>query len=338
MANRERIDVKEPEVIDPTAIALAHDAMANEYDTIEDLWYTHLFNQLHEFMLRGIPDSHRGSALDVGCGTGYQSLLLARAGYQVRGFDIASSLIGVAQSKIQELQKSGKLPWPLYNTSIPFFMEAQQRIVEQADALRGINVFSPPEFIVADATDPTSYEPGNYDVIVCYGSVLSFIDENEKVLSLMARALKPGGRLFLEVEQRLNLDLFWPFADRILGGWLHYEQSWRESMLNLFTAPGKNVRVNYPFELATGKEVILPIWLFSIAYLRHAFDRVGLKLVDRRGVHAITNLFPSTVLHRAHPGAGIQCVYRPLVRFEAFLCGTWPFWRLGCSVVYTLTR
>src|SRR5947208_16807713 len=85
-----------------SAIAAAHDAMRDEYDRLEDLWYPHLFAQVHELIAGALPEEEgpRPTAFDAGCGTGFQSFLLARAGYAVRGMDLAAALVEVAREKI----------------------------------------------------------------------------------------------------------------------------------------------------------------------------------------------------------------------------------------------
>lgn len=73
-------------MIDSGQVTAAHDEMAKEYDHLDDLWYPWLFARIHEFLAENLPPvSHcpRPRALDVGCGTGFQSFLLARAGYVV---------------------------------------------------------------------------------------------------------------------------------------------------------------------------------------------------------------------------------------------------------------
>jgi SAM-dependent methyltransferase len=44
----------------------------------------------------------RGRVLDLGCGPGWTSLLLARAGYEVVGADIAERMIEIAQERAQQ--------------------------------------------------------------------------------------------------------------------------------------------------------------------------------------------------------------------------------------------
>lgn len=319
-------------------VARAHDAMASEYDAIEDLWYTHLFNEIHRFVLDTIPVTAGTRALDVGCGTGFQTFLLARAGARVRGFDISRALVQCAIDKRQLFSEAPLEAWPFYRTSLGSCAAAQRAIIARADAKRGPHPVVPPVFELGDATDAAAYGGGEYDIMTCCGSVLSLINDHEAALDKMAAALAPGGILILEVEQRFNLDLLWPVVDRLLGGRLGYEQSWRQIAHNLLAPPSVNVRVDYPFELASGEGVILPIWLYSPQWLAQALRRRGLSLLARRGGHVCTNLIPSTVLHQQYPGGGQRWIFERLGALDRLLAGLWPFRGLGCSILYAVRR
>ena len=51
--------------IDTAAVAAAHDAMAQAYHSVDDLWYGHLFDEIHRFVIscvpRGAPARGRGA-------------------------------------------------------------------------------------------------------------------------------------------------------------------------------------------------------------------------------------------------------------------------------------
>lgn len=321
-------------MIDTKKIALAHDAMDQEYDNIDDLWYPHLFNAIHEVLLEYLPLVTGGTALDVGCGTGFQSLFLARSGYRVLGFDVSEKLLACARSKTQQEQ----LPWPGFTTGMKEYMDEQKVLVQRADAKRGTTAYMDPDFRQGDAIDPSWYPIAAYDVITCCGSVLSFIDDHKSVIEQMAAALRPGGRIVLEVEQRVNFDLFWPIVDWALRDRIGFEQKLGVTFKNLMKCPGDNLKIDFPFELGDGREIILPIWLFSIEYLENIFSSSGLHILTRQGVHSITNFIPSTVLHKQNPSLQMQRAFRMLRALERKVWRRWPFWRLGCSVIYVLVR
>jgi SAM-dependent methyltransferase len=309
--------------------------MRDEYDNIEDLWYSYLFNRIHAFILRNLAANKAGSALDVGCGTGFQSFLLAEAGYRVYGFDIAADLVEVAEAKAGLL---GHHVTRIFSSSIPSAMKEQARILSRAAALRDGRAILTPSFRIGNALDTSSYIEGPFDVVVCCGSVLSFIDEYRQAITLMAQALRKGGLLFLEVEQKVTPDLLWSIFDALLKGPLGYDISFTEAIRNLFSKPRENIRLDYPFELTDGQELVLPLWIFSVGYLRNVFAAEGLKVIDRQAIHAVTNLIPSTVLHKQKPSHLLRMAFSGLATSERYLSRLWPFWRLGCSVMYCLCR
>lgn len=325
--------------IDPAAVALAHNAMASEYDRLDDLWYPWLFAQIHEFIADRLPGDDGRAAVDLGCGTGFQTFLLARAGYRVTGVDLAAALLDVARAKVPAYSRPPLEAPPLFQLELdqPWVAAHHGRVARALEARRRGRAVVAPEFRLGDI-QTVDLPEGDTDVVVCCGSVLSFIDGYASVLDRAARALRPGGRLFLEIEQRWNPDLLWPVFDRLLGGSLGYDQGWREIARNLLAPPGRSVRVDYPFVMSDGRELLLPIWLFSPGELASIFSRVGLQVRGHIGVHQLTNLLPSTVLHHAPVPRWARRVFEPLRRVERVLAPRWPFWRLGCSAVYCLER
>ena len=108
----------------------------------------------------------RGDAvLDVGCGLGHHALEFAKRGYLVVALDLALSMITRAAE------------------------EAQQR---------GLRI----NFLHKDIRD-IGFE-GTFDAIICVGTTFGFFDDeqNRGVLQRLAHALKPGGRLLLDVVNR----------------------------------------------------------------------------------------------------------------------------------------
>jgi SAM-dependent methyltransferase len=326
--------------IEKHAVQLAHDHMAREYDQLDDLWYPWLYCQIHAFIashLKAI-GGRRGSALDVGCGTGFQSFLLAQAGFDVVGFDISDALLAVAQSKVATCAVAADRAAPTFATNSEAWIDRScRRVAAQIETVRGERVVSPPLFKHGDAAD-WLYEACSLDVITCCGSVLSFIDDYSHVLESFSGALRPGGILFLEVEQKRNLDMLWALFDGVFGGVLHYDQTLSRSLANLVSPPGRSVRIRYPFELHDGSEVELPLWIFSVHDLAKEFERVGLETVAHMGIHHATNLLPSTLLHRVPSPAAVRVLFALLRPLDGLLAGAWPFWRLGCSVVYCLRK
>ncbi len=100
--------------------------------------------------------------LDVGCGTGTLSVLLAREGYTVRGLDLAPQMVSAARLKAMAA---------------------------------GVDV----TFEQGDAADPAG-EPEAYDVVLSRHLLWALPDPNRAV-ERWVRLLRPGGRVVL-VEGR----------------------------------------------------------------------------------------------------------------------------------------
>ena len=100
--------------------------------------------------------------VDLGCGTGTLSVLLAEAGHRVRGVDLSPEMVFRATAKAAEA---------------------------------GLDV----PFVVGDAAAPP-YEPGTADVVLCR-HVLWALPDPSAALARWTALLRPGGRLVL-VEGR----------------------------------------------------------------------------------------------------------------------------------------
>jgi SAM-dependent methyltransferase len=109
-----------------------------------------------------------GALLDVGCGYGRHALELAARGYQVTGVDLSTPLL-----------------------------------VRAADAARAAGVRV--NFVQGDMRELTF--DGEFDGAYCYFSTFGYFDEdtNKKVAVNIARALKPGSRLLLDLVNRDHL-------------------------------------------------------------------------------------------------------------------------------------
>jgi SAM-dependent methyltransferase len=148
------------------------------------------------------------------------------------------------------------------------------------------------------------YAAASFDVVSCCGSTLSFVDDPDAALGELARVLRPGGRLLLECEHKWSLDLAWTAASALAGDRLGYGVSapalWR-ALRRPLRAP---IALPYP-----GYGTLT---LFSTRDLRRRLAAVGLRVERAWGIHAATNLIPSTVLHRAHLPRGLGALYRML--------------------------
>lgn len=196
--------------------AKLYDSMAEEYDDIKDLWYSWIFSRLHLLILQYLESKSIKPGLrclDIGSGTGFQSILLALCGHQVTGIDISPELIRVASSK----RLVDFTTCDLFDSPFGFVHSYSKRIRILSAALRGGAPLQEPKYQVASAIQ-LPFEDNSFDLINCCGSTLSAIDDYQTALNEMCRVLRPGGMMLLEVESRYTLDLLWTLLDSIVGG------------------------------------------------------------------------------------------------------------------------
>jgi ubiquinone/menaquinone biosynthesis C-methylase UbiE len=281
-------------------IAKIFNDMANEYDDLKDPWYNYTFAEIERILQRNLqlPNNCKSKsiALDVGCGTGIQSLVLAQLGYHVEGIDIADDLIAIAKNKLHSAGHSD------FN------------------------------FQHADATK-LPFENGIAEVINCCGPTLSFIPEWRQAISEMSRCLKSGGKLILEVEGKWTLDMLWEVFNALLFNCFGYDKTLREA-IKQFLPPWKiGHNIVYSFVLESGEVVPMPLKLFTASELDRELEGLGLTVQKRWGLNFLTNLFPSTVLHHADAGRFVRTVFKGLATLERLVYSKWPFNALACSLI-----
>lgn len=274
--------------------------MAEEYDHLQDLWYRHTFGEIDKVLLSHFQSakqlSAKSVALDVGCGTGIQSLRLASMGYKVIGIDIAADLVKIARKKHAEKG----------------FLDA--------------------EFLVEDAQS-LPFADASMDCINCCGPTLSFVPDWRKALLEMSRCLKPGGKLLLEVEGKWTFDMFWEIISALCFNFFGYDESLRKALGHLLPPWRTGHFLDYSFKLESGQSVTMPLRLFTPSELRRELSQVGLIQQKRWSLHVITNLVPSTILHRANPGKKLEVLFNFLASIERRVNGFWPFNSFGCSLL-----
>ena len=267
------------------ATARLFDAMAEDYDVLEP-WYEHLYALLHSILLDTLAPSRgerRARALDAGCGTGFQTELLERLGYETHGVDVAPGLLAVARRRLPS-----------------------------------------PELSLA-SVDALPYRDASFEAAVCCGSTLSFVDDPGAALSELARVLEPGARLLFDVEHRWSLDLAWTLASALGGDALGYGVPPRDAWRQLT----RGASVTYP---GYG-----PLRLFTRAELRALLARAGLRPLRWWGIHSVTNLIPSTILHRDTLGPVTVALYRRLRALDARLSAT-PLGARTCNSLVILAE
>lgn len=157
-----------------------------------------LYDKLLDKLLRG---KRYESLLDVGCGSGVQTVVLAGHAERVTGIDIAEEFVEVARKRCSKL------------ANVRFQ-------IENACALPFLD--------------------NSFDGIVSYGDVLSHIVEGyDKALSEMARVVKPGGWITFEVDNKWNIGLMY-VPNELKDAWNtkgkgHSSRGWQGMFFKTFT-------------------------------------------------------------------------------------------------------
>lgn len=246
------------------------DAMAGTYDELEP-WYEHLYARLHGILRAVVPPAgaRAATALDAGCGTGFQAALLATLGYRVHGLDPSAGLLALARARV------------------------------------------PAACFVRGRLESLPYADACFDSVTCCGSTLSFVADPAAAVSELGRVLRPGGRLLLEVEHKWSADLAWMAASALAGDRLGYGVSARALWRALARPLAQGCVLPYPGYGA--------LRLFTGAELRRLLDRAGLTTTRTWGIHSVTGVLPSTVLHRARLPRPLRPLYAALCAVDGWL-------------------
>jgi ubiquinone/menaquinone biosynthesis C-methylase UbiE len=173
------------------------------------------------------------------------------------------------------------------------------------------------------------YRDASFDAVTCGGSTLSFVDHPPRALAEIGRVLRPGGTLVLEVEHKWSLDLLWALASALTGDALGYRVTLADAVRQVARPWSEGFRVDYPGYLS-----LRLFTMAEIAPMLRAAELVPHRIV---GIHGVTNLIPSTVLHRERLPRGLDRVYRVLCSVDRAL-GATPAWRAANSLVVVATK
>jgi SAM-dependent methyltransferase len=250
------------------------DAMAASYDDLEP-WYEHLYDVLHGLLRAELaPLARSGRRRALDAGCG--------TGFQTAILlELGYETIGVDVS-------AGLLGVARHRLAGANFLQGDLHALPCRDAA--------------------------FDVAVSCGSTFSFLTDPAVGLREVARALRPGGRLVLEVEHRWSLDLLWRLASSVTGDPLGYEVAPVEARRAFRRPLTGGLWIDYPG--------YPPLRLFTRSELGGLIGAVGLVPVRWWGIHSVTNLVPSTLSHRPRLGRALSRVYRALTRLDRRLAGT----------------
>lgn len=196
----------------------------------------------------GLP---RGATiLDVGCGTGLQAIELTERGYLVVGLDLSLPMITRAAEEAQ------------YRNLRINFLHTDIREI-QFD--------------------------GAFDAVVCLGTTFGFFDDdsNRNVLGRLRDALKPGGRLLLDLVNRDHVirsqpNLVWFQGDGCV--------CMEESDFNYFTSR-LQVKRTMMHEDGRQSDAEYSIRLYSLHEIGQLLNPLGFRVIEVSGQPATRGVF-----------------------------------------------
>ena len=153
-------------------VAAVYNAMQGEYDQLEDQFYfAECYQVYRECVGRIARERPYGLALDLGCGTGKQTILLAQRAGRIIGIDISERMIELAQKRC----------------------EAQSNV----------------GFVTGDITR-LPLEDGCARAVLAYGDVIGHnFTAVDVVLTEMVRVCAPRGLISFEVDSKWCPDLLY---------------------------------------------------------------------------------------------------------------------------------
>ena len=154
-----------------------------------------------------------------------------------------------------------------------------------------------------------------FDAVVCCGSTLSFVDDPARALAELGRVLRPGrpaaARLRAPSQPRPRVGA--GQRRRRRSARLRRQRAGRVARgLRARRRPASLPRATACSGSSAG------------ASSTGCSPPPGCRPVRAWGLHGVTNLLPSTVLHGARPPRGLAAAYRALCRLDAALTTTAP--------------
>jgi len=189
------------------------------------------------------PDGHE-RVLDLACATGRRSLELSRRGFDVVGVDIRADLLEVAGCEAEMLDL-----WPFFVEEDPRYLDFER------------------EFDLVLSLGGGAFEHFDFD------------EENLRAFKAAARALRPGGRLLMQVPNILHVEAHLPERLWISGAEATdlIEQFWNDATRRM-----DGTRTS--FLACESSEDAEPVpfqrRLYSVEELAEIFESVGLRLAD----------------------------------------------------------
>jgi ubiquinone/menaquinone biosynthesis C-methylase UbiE len=257
-----------------------YDRIINEYDDIQDVWYQHLSNTVEKILRKELRAILPGSkVLDVGCGTGVQTILYQNMGASVIGIDLNRNMIELANYKSEQAGYDAACFNGLIE-SIPFKDES-------------------------------------FDVVSCCGDVINYAKDYNNAIDECFRVLRYPGYFVLESGNRISFDVIWELTDGILGGKLNYETSFGDFWKKIVNTDSK-AKSRYPLPTQHGIEWTV-VNFPTISEIRKRFLSNNALVTKIYGINTIMNLLPYIVLANPHAPLCIKELGKGITKIDGSL-------------------
>jgi SAM-dependent methyltransferase len=141
-------------------------------------------------------DGRAGRALDLACGTGTLAVALAEQGWRVTGLDRSAEMVAQARAKAEAAGVARRTRFGLADMRAP----------------------------------PSAVRPASFDLVTCTYDSLNYLlaePDLERCFSAAARALRPGGLFFGDMNTRHFLEHDWPACEvEERPGFVQITRSW----------------------------------------------------------------------------------------------------------------
>lgn len=276
-----------------SGVARLFDAMADSYDELEP-WYAHLYGGLHAILRAELVPPDDGV--------------------------VRCALDAGCGTGLQAAELEG-LGYCCHGVDLsPRLLHVAKRRLERTALALG-------------SIEALPYGDECFDVVSCCGSTLSLVDAPDATVREIGRVLRPGGSFLLECEHKWNLDLAWALLSGLTFDSLGYGVSPVDIWRQLARPLGEGFVLDYPCPMPDGTTGWMRLRLFTLPELERLLRGSGLTLRRTWGIHAFTNLIPSTILHRARLGHALAVFFRRLCAIDRALRRFPATARLANSVV-----
>ncbi len=172
-----------------------------------------------------------------------------------------------------------------------------------------------------------------FDAVSSAGSTLNHIPDYQCFFEEAGRVLKPGGHLFLESDNKWKLDILWSLASALAGDPLGYHETFADIIGHINRPIHEGYTYVFPLRYDDEKVRLLRLRAFTLHELRRELEGVGCEVIAVYGAHSITNLIPSAVMLKDHPGRLAHALFTILKAMEDRSYDKWPISRTGMSIM-----